>query len=106
MRNRPRRRPRAQADASARACASVPTARDALNELKWNQRRLDEAIVSYVHRGAPGDEAHVRGSDILALRASFFDLRDGASIPYHRVLRIVVGGSVVWERRPSDGPPA
>lgn len=76
----------------------MPTAKDALNELKWNQQRLDEAVVWFVHRGAPGDERGVPGRDITALRSSFFDLREGASIPYHRVLRIEVAGALVWER--------
>jgi hypothetical protein len=76
----------------------VTTARDALNDLKWNAQRLHEAVVTYVHRGAPGDERAVPGGEIVALRPSFFDLRDGASIPYHRVLRIALGGQVVWER--------
>lgn len=81
----------------------MTTARDALNDLKWNRRQLEEAVVFYVHRGAPGDVAAARGSDILELRRSFFDLQGGASIPYHRVLRIEVGGSVFWERPRAPG---
>jgi uncharacterized protein (UPF0248 family) len=77
----------------------MTTAKDALDELRWHRQRLGDAVIAYRHRGAPGDERHVRGSDILALRASFFDLPDGASIPYHRVLRIELDGAVVWERR-------
>lgn len=83
----------------------MPTARDALNDLKWHRGELEEAVVFYLHRGAPHDTAAVRGRDIVALRHSFFDLPDGGSIPYHRVRRIEVRGEVVWERRPAPGPP-
>jgi uncharacterized protein len=76
------------------------SARDALNELRWSEQRLGEAVIFYVHRGAPGDTRAVRGTDVLGLRRGFFDLRDGASIPYHRVKRIEVAGEVVWARPP------
>lgn len=84
----------------------MPTARAFLNDLKWHQGRLDDATIWYVHRGAPGDEAAARGRDVLALRRSFFDLRDGASIPYHRVLRVEVDGAPVWQRRREEGAAA
>lgn len=77
----------------------MTAARDALNELRWHRQRLQDALVTYVHRGAPGDERTVRGGDILGLRRGFLDLRGGASIPYHRVLRIELDGATVWRRR-------
>lgn len=80
----------------------MSSARDALNDLRWHRGELARAVVVYVHRGAPGDTMAVRGSDIVALRRSFFDLASGASIPYHRVLRIEVDGEAVWER--GSGP--
>ena len=79
-------------------------AKDLLNDLKWHRRALDRALIHYVHRGAPGDEAVVEGRDIVELGASFFTLaRPGtrsASIPYHRVLRVELDGGLVWERTP------
>lgn len=83
-------------------------AKDLLNDLKWHRQALDRALVHYVHRGAPGDEMAVPGSDIVALGNSFFTLRregpGSASIPYHRILRVELDGEVVWERRPPAGP--
>ncbi|MCA1813473.1 MAG: RNA repair domain-containing protein [Halobacteriales archaeon] len=76
----------------------MTTAREALNELRWSRHRLQDCIIVYRHRGAPGDEREVRGSSVLALRSSFFGLPDGASIPYHRVLRVELDGKMVWER--------
>lgn len=59
-----------------------------------------------MHRGAPGDERAAKGSDVVDIGASFFELRSvgplPAMIPYHRVLRIDVDGSPVWERAPKD----
>jgi hypothetical protein len=76
--------------------------REVLNELKWKEHALDDALVWYVHRGAPGDARAVSGRDVRALGASFLELGD-ASIPYHRVFRIErPAGTVVWERR--QGP--
>jgi hypothetical protein len=71
--------------------------REVLNELKWRDGALDEALVWYVHRGAPGDARAVRGGEIRGLGTSFLELED-ASIPYHRVFRIERAGAVVWER--------
>lgn len=82
-------------------------AKDLLNDLKWHRHALDRALVHYVHRGAPGDEAVVEGAQILDLGNSFFTLRregpGSASIPYHRVLRVELDGALIWERRT---PPA
>jgi uncharacterized protein (UPF0248 family) len=59
-----------------------------------------------VHRGAPDDERAVKGSDIIDIGASFFELASvgpgSAMIPYHRVLRIEVDGALVWERRSTE----
>lgn len=77
----------------------MPYPRDVLNRLKWTaDEDICEAIVWYVHRGAPGDMMHVRGSEILSLGRGFFDTAD-ASIPYHRVLRIEYRGRVIFERK-------
>lgn len=78
-------------------------AKDFLNDLKWHHDALDRALVHYVHRGAPGDERAVPGSQIVELGHSFFTLlqaegRSG-SIPYHRILRIDLDGALVWERK-------
>jgi len=72
--------------------------RDLLNRHKWESRDLDRVVVTYRHRGAPGDEAQVRGSDVLDVGPSFLALRGGTMIPYHRVLRVQVGDSVAFQR--------
>lgn len=75
--------------------------REILNELKWKQDALAEALVHYRHRGAPGDEAVVAGNDITQIGPWFFATAE-ATIPFHRVLRIERRSQVVW-RRPGSG---
>lgn len=78
--------------------------RDVLNELKWRHDALDEAVIHYVHRGAPGDTRVVTGEDVADVGQSFMELRGAhgrAMIPFHRVFRIERDGRVVWERRTS-----
>jgi len=87
--------------------------REVLNELKWRaDRDLATVEVWYVHRGVANDTRIVRGSDVVALHASFMEVRaprergmgGTAMIPYHRVFRIVEAGEPLWERR-SRSPP-
>lgn len=77
--------------------------REVLNGLKWRDGALDEAILTFVHRGAPGDVKVVEGRDVTKVGRSFFALRERrgrtTSIPYHRVVRIERDGALVWERR-------
>lgn len=81
----------------------VPTVKDALNKLKWHHDRLEEAVVWYTHRGAPGDVRAVEGDKVLDLGSSFFHVQapEGeTAIPYHRVQRIEIDGRPFWERHP------
>lgn len=80
----------------------MPTPRDVLNELKWRHDALDEAVVYYVHRGAPDDTGIVPGKRILDLHQSWMELpgKEGnVMIPYHRIFRIDRGDETVWLRK-------
>lgn len=91
-------------------------ARDVLNELKWSRGRLADAVVTYVHRGAPGDVMEVTGGDIREVTHGWLILGprpkddatrrgasdvvlEGAHIPWHRILTIALDGEVLWARR-------
>ncbi|NOZ59437.1 MAG: DUF504 domain-containing protein [Euryarchaeota archaeon] len=78
-------------------------AKRVLDELKWHpEKSLREAEVTYVHRGAPGDEVTISGGEILALEKSFFVVvREGREVrvPYHRIKEIKLGGEVVYRKR-------
>jgi len=76
----------------------MPSAHEVLNELKWrDDRDLASAEIWYTHRGAPNDTMIIKGSDIIELQHSFMKLAE-AMIPYHRILKIVYEGNVVWEK--------
>ena len=73
--------------------------REVLNELKWSKDKgLDDAVITYLHRGALGDIMTITGSDIMELERSFFVTAD-SKIPYHRILRIELRGVVLYEER-------
>ena len=72
-----------------------------LNRLRWKVgESLAEAVIWYVHRGAPGDVLKITGRDITSLGRGFFDTAD-ATIPYHRILRIDYRGETLFMRRES-----
>ncbi len=77
-------------------------ARETLNRLRWHPRlSLRDARVTIAHRGAPGDVRVIRGDEILELGRAFMRVasREGeVEIPYHRVLRIEVGGRTLWRK--------
>jgi uncharacterized protein (UPF0248 family) len=73
--------------------------KDVLNRLKWTKgESLDDAMVWYVHRGAPGDLAVVSGDRIVSLGKGFFE-SDDATIPYHRISMIEYRGKVIFEKK-------
>ena len=77
--------------------------REVLNRLRWKDGEdLDDAVITYVHRGAPGDVMTVNGSHVRALDRMFFETEE-ASIPYHRILRIEYRGELLFEKPGGDG---
>jgi uncharacterized protein (UPF0248 family) len=77
----------------------MPSVHEVLNELKWREdKELAQAEIWYVHRGAPNDTMMIKGSEIIALQRSFMKLSE-AMIPYHRILKIVYDGEVIWQKK-------
>jgi len=73
------------------------TPRDVLNKLKWTEGLdLNKAEVWYVHRGAPNDTKIISGSEISKLGRGFFYTKE-ATIPYHRIFKIVYEDKVIFE---------
>jgi hypothetical protein len=78
---------------------NVLSPRDIFNMLKWKEgESLSEAEVYYVHRGAPGDQKAVSGSDIISIGPFCFEINTGACIPYHRIFKIFYRGKAIFER--------
>ena len=62
---------------------------------------MKDVVVTYLHRGAPGDSMTVRGEDIVELERSFFVTAD-SKIPYHRIRTIEHRGKLVYADRSSE----
>ncbi|MEM2877988.1 MAG: RNA repair domain-containing protein [Candidatus Hadarchaeales archaeon] len=74
--------------------------RETLNRLKWCNEMKDVKI-TIIHRGAPGDRKTFTEDEIVELGRSFMRVRSSSGeveIPYHRIVRIEIGGKVIWER--------
>jgi uncharacterized protein (UPF0248 family) len=74
----------------------MPHLRDVLNKIKWT-KDISKAEIWYVHRGAPNNTKVLSGNDILRIGPSFLET-SSASIPYHRIFRIVYENTVIYER--------
>ena len=74
----------------------MPSIRDILNEIKWT-KDLKKAEIWYVHRGVPNDTKIISGSEIIEIGKSFIDTTT-ATIPHHRVFKIVYDGKIIFER--------
>jgi uncharacterized protein (UPF0248 family) len=72
--------------------------RQVLNRLRWTEgESLKDAVIWYVHRGAPGDVLRIAGQEIRSLGRGFFETNE-ATIPYHRILRIDSNGKTLFEK--------
>jgi len=72
--------------------------RDVLNRLKWTDgESLDDAVIWYIHRGAPGDNVRIGGNSVRSLGTLFFETAE-AEIPYHRILRIDHRGKTLFAK--------
>jgi uncharacterized protein (UPF0248 family) len=65
-----------------------------LNRLRWQvAENADDYLITYRHRGAPGDIKQIRASHIKTIGKSYFTFQGSLSeeetlIPFHRVLEI------------------
>ena len=73
--------------------------KEILNKVKWDGRMdFDQLEVVYLHRGAPDDLKRIYGREIAHIGTSFLSLK-GAEIPYHRIIKILYEGEVLFERK-------
>jgi uncharacterized protein (UPF0248 family) len=72
--------------------------KEILNKLKWNKEyNIDSAEIWYIHRGAPKDTMIISGKEIVKLDRSFMETTS-ATIPYHRIFKIVYNQKVIFRR--------
>jgi uncharacterized protein (UPF0248 family) len=74
----------------------MPSLRDLLNEIKWT-KDLGKIELWYRHRGAPHDTKVITGTEIVSLGKSFLETTT-ATIPYHRIIKIVYDGETLFDR--------
>jgi len=58
----------------------------------------DDLMVEVADRQAPSGARVLSGREVVAARGGFLELRDGASIPYHKVRKMTSRGRVLYER--------
>jgi uncharacterized protein len=57
--------------------------------------------IDYINRGAKNDISTVFGKEIRSLLSGWMEIESAAGttcIPYHRILRILYEGQIIWER--------
>jgi uncharacterized protein (UPF0248 family) len=81
----------------------MPHVRDILNEIKWT-KDLEKVKIWYIHRGALNNTKIISGIEITIIGRSFLETST-ATIPYHRIIKILYGEKTVfdrWELRSKD----
>lgn len=72
--------------------------RDILNEYRWRKDRDFSLIeIHYIDRLRPEGYALLKGEDIVDMGSKFIFTKRGM-IPYHRIIRILYNGKVIYER--------
>ena len=74
----------------------MPHLRDIINEIKWT-KDLDKAELWYIHRGAINDTKILLGRHIIHIGKSSVQT-EKATIPYHRIFKIVYEGKIIFKR--------
>ncbi|MCD6590396.1 MAG: DUF504 domain-containing protein [Candidatus Aenigmarchaeota archaeon] len=72
-----------------------------LNRLKWTGR-LNNAEITFIHRGAENNLKTVEGDKILEVKKTHFTYKSNGKeiyIPNHRVIEIRLKGVVIWKRK-------
>jgi len=81
----------------------MPYIREILNEIKWT-KDLQNVTIWYIHRGALHDMKCISGDEIIEIGKSFL-ITASASIPYHRIIKIMYRDDIVfhrWDLRQKD----
>jgi uncharacterized protein (UPF0248 family) len=74
----------------------MPHVRDILNEIKWT-KDLEKVKIWYIHRGALNNTKIISGIEITIIGRSFLETST-ATIPYHRIIKILYGEKTVFDR--------
>ncbi len=70
--------------------------RDILNKIKWT-KDLKKVTIWYIHRGALHNTKTISGDEIVSIGRSFLETST-ATIPYHRIIKVIYGDEVLFNR--------
>jgi len=70
--------------------------RDILNKIKWT-KDLKKVTIWYIHRGALHNTKMISGDEITGIGRSFLETTT-ASIPYHRIIKILYKDEIIFNR--------
>ena len=73
-----------------------------LSKILRGSETVSDVELTYIHRGAAGDQVTIKVATISRVGKGSFMLEDGETqIPFHRVLEIKdsASGSVLWQKR-------
>jgi uncharacterized protein len=74
----------------------MPLVRNILNKIKWT-KNLKKVTIWYVHHGALHNMKMISGDEIIGIGRSFLETSN-AMIPYHRIIKILYGDEVLFNR--------
>jgi len=74
----------------------MPNVRDVLNKIKWT-KDINHIEIWYIHRGAVNNTKRIEGHELTGIGRSFLETAT-ATIPYHRITKILFEGEVVFDR--------
>ncbi|MBI4393803.1 MAG: DUF504 domain-containing protein [Euryarchaeota archaeon] len=73
--------------------------RTILLRAKHSPEGFENLTITYVDRGAVGDVKTVQGRDVVDIERGLLELKTGARIPMHRIVKIRDGGHLLFLRR-------
>lgn len=75
--------------------------KEVLDKYKWHpDLDLNDLKIVIEHRGAPDDKKIIEGRKVFELDSGFMKIKGTyreVKIPYHRIIKIVEDGEVIWE---------
>ena len=86
--------------------AAMHPLRKTLNKIFWDKReRIDDYILTFIHRGSPGDTRTIPLTKIVKVGSSSFTYQDDSeeetTIPFHRVTLVknTRSDKALWQKR-------
>lgn len=74
-------------------------ARNIINMILWHpEMDINDAKLTYIHRGAPGNLKAIRGDSIERMEGGFVLLKEGTQIPFHRIIKIEINNKILWQK--------